>query len=379
MKKIKYLGYYSDSFVEEEKRNYNLAAKTKMDYISNKLVNLGYEVEIVSPSHTSQRKFFSGKKIYIKKNIYLKLFFTTPHGGIIARMINRLVRSFLLIFYLIFFVKKNEEIIVYHSLALITPLKIAQTIKKFKVILEVEEIYTDIIDCTFKTKIKELAFINNADKYIFSTELLEERINKRKKPSVILYGTYDLPQLKDICHNDNKIHLVYAGTFDFKKAGARIAIEASKYLDDRYHLHIIGFGTKEEKHKIIDLARKSSELQLCKVTYDGELKDQEYLDFLQKSDIGLSTQISVGEYNNSSFPSKVLSYMVNGLHVVSARIDVLEKSKINDFIYYYEDNKPQKIAEVIKSINIKSNSSNRDYIRKLDLDFEKNFKQLLEK
>ncbi len=55
----------------------------------------------------------------------------------------------------------------------------------------------------------------------------------------------------------------------------------------------------------------------CKITYDGAFYVKKYYEFLQKCHIGLSTQNPYEPFNNSSFPSKVLVYMANGLRVVS--------------------------------------------------------------
>ena len=105
----------------------------------------------------------------------------------------------------------------------------------------------------------------------------------------------------------------------------------------------------------------------------------EYIKFLQKCDIGLSTQTPNAEYNDTSFPSKVLSYMANGLRVVSIRIKALEKSKISDLLYYYENDSPKEIAKAIKSIDLSQPYNSRNKIQDLDENFIKDIKELLEK
>lgn len=90
---------------------------------------------------------------------------------------------------------------------------------------------------------------------------------------------------------------------------------------------------------------------------------------LQMCDIGLSTQIPEAEYNNTSFPSKVLSYMSNGLQVISARIPAIEASPVGRYIHYYDEQTPEKIAEGIQRINLRECKDTRSVIRKLNADF----------
>ena len=40
---------------------------------------------------------------------------------------------------------------------------------------------------------------------------------------------------------------VYAGTYDPRKGGVLAAVAAGQYLDDKYHIHIIGFGDEQDE------------------------------------------------------------------------------------------------------------------------------------
>ena len=114
----------------------------------------------------------------------------------------------------------------------------------------------------------------------------------------------------------------------------------------------------------------------CKVTYDGLKSGDEYIKFIQSCHIGLSTQNPNASFNDTSFPSKVLSYMANGLRVVSVKIKVLETSSINDFLYYYQGEDPQKIAKAIMSVSVKDNYDSRSVIYKLDNAFSEKLRML---
>jgi hypothetical protein len=125
---------------------------------------------------------------------------------------------------------------------------------------------------------------------------------------------------------------------------------------------------------ISDISKKTK----ATITYDGLLRGENYTDFLQKCDIGLSTQIPDQIYNESSFPSKVLSYMANGLMVVSVRIKVIEISAINSEVYYYEGRDPRSISDAIQKITSVNLHDCTTILRKLDYQFKCNLLSMLE-
>ena len=150
-------------------------------------------------------------------------------------------------------------------------------------------------------------------------------------------------------------------------------------MPSNYHIHILGFGSNEEVEKIKKIIKETEKKSKAKVTYDGLLKGEEYINFIQNCQIGLSTQNPDAQFNATSFPSKILSYMANGLRVVSIRIRVVEKSDIGNFIYYYDEQTPQNIANAIKNVNFDDNYDSRKLILKLDEQFLKDIKSILDK
>ena len=94
----------------------------------------------------------------------------------------------------------------------------------------------------------------------------------------------------------------------------------------------------KEKEEVIKLIGEVSKESNCKVTFDGLKKGEEYKKFLQSCHIGLSTQNPEKEFNNTSFPSKVLSYMSNGLRVVTVKIPVIKTAEVSDYMFYYDKN-----------------------------------------
>ena len=156
-----------------------------------------------------------------------------------------------------------------------------------------------------------------------------------------------------------------------------MAVAAAEWLPENYHVHIIGFGSNIETEHIKNTINKININSKAKVTYDGLLAGEEYIQFLQKCQIGLSTQNPDADFNDTSFPSKILSYMANGLIVVTIRIPAVETSAIGKDVYYYEMQKPKAIAETIMNISMNNSYDGRKRIEELDEKFREDLSGLL--
>lgn len=372
---MKYLSFYDSS--DKEGRSSCLAATNKMNYICKRLVSIGENVEIVSASMASAKGRFKGRTEQIADGITLKMFPAFKWGNIFQKLWATIASAWILFFYLLFHVKRKETILVYHSLAYMRTLRVAKFFKRFKMVLEVEEIYGDVTGNS-KTVKRETSFFKKADAYVFPVGLLNEKINLRNKPYAIIHGTYEVENDVGEKPNDGRVHCVYAGTFDPRKGGVAAAA-AGEFLDEKYHIHILGFGSETDKKLLIDTIEKVNSRSKCIVSYDGLLSGNDYIKFIQSCDIGLSTQNPDAAFNATSFPSKILSYMANGLRVVSIKIPAIEQSAIGQYMYYYESQTPQEIAKAIMHVDLNDGYDSRKIISDLDEKFTKEIAELLNK
>lgn len=381
---MKYIAYYGIPNTDK-KRSMPLAAVNKISYIAN-VISKFDDVEIISASGTVDGNTLSTEKIQISENLTLKVFFSLGRENKVFNIIGHYLLYLQLAFYLVFNIKKDEKVIVYHSLGYMKLISFLHKFKRFKLIIEAEEIYADVMG-NAKIRKKEMAFLQSAEGYICPTPILERKINIHNKPFVIIHGTYQVEEEKSdkialesfqSC-TDNKIHCVYAGTLDPRKGGAVATIEAAKYLPKNYRVHIIGFGNGKDLESTKKIINQINDISNAKVSYDGLFSGEEYVKFLQSCDIGLSTQNPNAAFNDTSFPSKILSYMANGLKVVSVRIPVVELSAVADEVEFYDNQTPQEIAEAIKKIDLTNQVDFREKIIELDKHFKEDISLLLSK
>lgn len=383
-KKVYYISYFGDS----DKGKYRVpapAADAKVEYIAQVMSEEGYEVEVVSFREFDKRdNLLEVQGGYIKKLGRFKIHFFSSFSSKlrIIRLLGRLYTKWQGKKYINRILKENDiQIIIYHSLALMW---IAELLKERgrSFIFEAEEVYSDVIEDEQLRK-NEIRILEKADGYIFPTGLLSEVVNKLNKPEVIIHGTYRAEPISsnsifNIDSSNEMVHCVYAGTLDPRKGGALAAINAARYLPSNYHMHILGFGSEKEiRDTILEIDRISNEKEAT-VSYDGVLYGEKYTSFLQSCQIGLSTQNPSGVYNSTSFPSKILSYMANGLKVVSVRIPAIETSAIGNSIFYYDRQDPKEIAHAIIEAGKCNLINPRMVINNLDHEFRKRIKQLVE-
>lgn len=381
MKSVYYLGFYDIEQNKSENRNYVLSATNKMRYIIDTIEACGYSVEVISASQTLNSVGYPGKVLEIGKRSRLRLFRTLKWGNKARRVLSRHDMLRQVYRYLLRTLKKEDTVIAYHSVAYMNLLTKAKKKIGFRLILEVEEIYADVAG-NANGRVQEEQFFKYADAYIFPTQLLDKTINTLKKPSVIIHGTYQVDSKRgqniflETDKTPNTVHCVYAGTFDPKK-GSLDAILATEYLPLNYHVHILGFGTEKDRQAVKDCIAQASEKSVATVTFDGLLSGEEYIRFIQSCEIGLSTQNPNAKFNATSFPSKILSYMANGVRVVSIRIPAIEQSAVGDYLQYYEKQTPEEIAKAILSVDFSDGYDGRKIISNLDSSFRQSLAELL--
>lgn len=380
MKRIKYICYY-DRTDSPIKRRYILSANNKIDYIIKAFNRLNISVDLISFVQCAEnRPIISHKQVNnFDDNTLLTFTSFGPYNSRLIRVFSKIIIRLQFIFWFLSNVKKNEEIVVYHALSYSKLLVILKKIKKCKYIGEIEEIYQNAQKLNRHLSRSEYCFISNCDKYIFPTQLLNSELNHRSKPYIIIHGIYKSEDKRNVFFDDNKTHVVYAGTLDPRKGGATAAIEAAEFLPNNYYVHILGTGTSDEISNILNIINciKNNSKDSAEVSYDGVLRGEAFIVFLQKCQIGLSTQNPDAKFNATSFPSKILTYMANGLEVVSIRIPAIENSAIGKYMHYYDKQDPKEIAKAIKKVNFETLLGSKEVLDELDSKFVHELSRLL--
>ena len=377
-KSIFYIGYF-DTVGSKYKHVVSPAGSFKMRYVAEAIAACNCHVNILSLARPVYEKtrLVNSEKVDVTFNIHA---FFYPFFSVNNLYVRKICSIFQMLYFFVSIllrVRRADTLVVYHSLSYAFLIFLLRKIIGFNLVLEVEEIYQNVKSVFWFNSILERLLFNSADAYIFPSELLEERINVKKKSFLIIYGSYKESPFLSEKSDDDKVHIIYSGTFDSRKGGAFSAIEAAEYLDQNYHIHITGLGTNEEVNRIQKAVNTVSAHTTCRLSYDGFINDNEFLPYLQQFNIGLCTQNPNDQLSSSCFPSKILLYLSNGLTVLSSKAPAVVKSSIASDLYFYEEQNPKSIAERIKAIPL--NVDNRGVVRKLDSDCKEKMALFLKK
>lgn len=379
MKKVLYVGYYDILRDGKQIRNYSLAAAKKMGFVFDSIAELGYHVDIISPSFIKTRDSIKTNQTRekLKPNIDLVL---TPSWGAKNKLsrIARVLRSEIWLFtYLLKNAGENEPVFVYHNYALSLPVLAAQKIKKFHLILEIEEQYSMVWQLTPYQKWKEDLLLKKGKKdTLVVSELLADKLGIENP--IVSYGSYSAYKgiIPERSYDNGKIVLIYTGSIDKVKGSAFTAIEAMKYLPENYELKISGPISEKDRKDFNDAVTKinNSESNRKAVEYMGLLDEHEYEQLLLSANIALNPQ-KEGGFGQYLFPSKILTYMSYGLPVVSTKGESITRSEVADLITFADDYSGESVAKAIRNVEIKKPSV---YIKKLDW-LKKQFSEKIER
>lgn len=377
---MKLICFYDIKKYKEEERVFAPSAATVIDYIAYTLNRLNIQVEIISPAETRKVSGkFPMRSELISDGITLTQGASNGYRNKILRIISKIQSRLWLVKYLLKNTKKNEVVFFWDSPVLYEPLIIFRKLdkKNVKILYFASEIFQEVLPLGRLKRKMEWKLFEDVDMFLVSTEMLDKKINHTGKKSVLLHGTYRLTHEYNSKFNDGKIHVLYAGIIN-KTKGSGKAVEIASYLPEKFHINIIGYGKKEDIDILNASIEKSNSVNPCKITYDGTLFGEEYNRYLQKCDIGICSQNINAKYNESSFPSKILSYLSNGLRVVSVDIKAIHSSEIGDLLYYTKTDSAKDFAKTIINIDMNIPYNSRKAIENLDKKFMTELSEMLD-
>lgn len=363
---IFYLGFLSEP--ENPNDFYkHMGANIKILYILNTFRSLDINVKIISLGMSSSNNFI--KKVKINNFFEIIYVATLKYSGFISKIF-LLLQIFL---FIIILVNKKDTVIFYHVKKILPLILFLKKIKRFTLILEVEENYSAVWGEGESEVNLENKQIMQADKFIFVNDLYPEKLNI-SKPFVVCYGDYKQKKLPKKQIN-TKIDLVYAGliTLDMYP-DVYLAVDAMLHLESHFNLKIIGYG---ENDSIKRLKNYIQDKKLSdRVKYDGVFSGEEYSYYLSKCDIGLNPRVLKDKVSDYTFPSKVMTYLSHGLSVVSTTINCIKYSKISSAISFSADNSPENFANAIKALKLRGDATVS--LDNLNNDFRDELRRLVE-
>ncbi|MBO4897358.1 MAG: glycosyltransferase [Clostridia bacterium] len=211
-------------------------------------------------------------------------------------------------------------------------------------------IVTDLPDMLTDNKL--LRFINNRlfkkfDGFILLTKQMNDRINMKNKPFIVLEGHVDskaksLEPAAKYEETDGRKVIIYAGGIR-KKYGIKELAEGFLLADIEFgELHIYGDGDFREGIKKI--AENNESIKYMGVCANDTVVREEL-----KAALLVNPRPTDGEYTKYSFPSKNMEYMVSGTPLLAAKLPGMPDEYL-PYIYLIEEETPRGISKTLSEI-----------------------------
>jgi glycosyltransferase involved in cell wall biosynthesis len=147
--------------------------------------------------------------------------------------------------------------------------------------------------------------IDYFDSYVIIAESMSSKLSFQNKPYTVIEGIYKSDTKKNTLSKEIERVILYTGSLD-KRYGLHNLLKAFMLIPNvNFRLWICGSGNSESfiKKCIEDDNR---------IIFFGQISHDEIFQLQRKAWVLINPRMSVGEYVNFSFPSKIIEYFASG-------------------------------------------------------------------
>ena len=183
------------------------------------------------------------------------------------------------------------------------------------------------------------------DGYILLTQAMNDVVNKKNKPYIVLEGHCD-SNMRDINNTlDTKAKqriILYTGGIH-EEYGIRIMIDAFLQCNHNdWELHICGDGNY--KTQLTELTKENK----C-IKYHGLVPNKVAVDMQLAATILINPRLTNAEYVKYSFPSKTLEYMASGTPVITTNLPSMPE-EYKQYVYIAYDESVDGFKNVLQEV-----------------------------
>lgn len=307
--------------------------------------------EIPIPSRSNKKIFWNIPTATEKRIRYNYVPMINLH---LLKSILIFVNSFFKLSYLILAAKEKNKIIICDIINVPLSVTVFLTSKLLKI--KTVAIVTDLpsIDFAKKQKIyKKLSnlIIHKFDAYVLLTEQMNQQVNPRNKPFLIMEGLVDY-SMKDskVILKDRPLEkiILYAGGLS-KLNGLNKLIDAFVQVKgENLRLHIYGAGEMEkDMHHYMNLDNR--------IMYYGSLPNKVIVEKELEATVLVNPRPTHEEFTKYSFPSKNMEYMVSGTPIITTALPGMPQDYYR-YVYLFNDETVCGMANTLRNVLSKSDA-----------------------
>ncbi len=194
--------------------------------------------------------------------------------------------------------------------------------------------------------------IDRCSGYILLTEAMNERLNPKAKPYVILEGHADITMAEKLPSLEKKLAprvCLYAGGVS-KRYGLSNLVEGFRQADiPNAQLHIYGPGSYVEELK--EIAAKDP-----RIVYGGMLLSSQIVEKEMEAALLVNPRPTDEEFVRFSFPSKTMEYMASGTPVATTVLPGMP-AEYHPYVFLLEDESAEGIGRTLKEVLAQSDEA----------------------
>lgn len=191
-----------------------------------------------------------------------------------------------------------------------------------------------------------------SDMFILLTEQMNEVVNKKNKPYIVIEGFVD--NNFEIKEKKKKKAIMYAGWLN-EKYGVKLLIDSFISWNKKdYELWLCGDG------ELVDYINSKKCEQ---IKYFGVLPNNEIIEKELEASLLVNPRFTNELYTKYSFPSKNMEYMVSGTPLLTTKLPGMPK-EYNDYVYLIEKETKKGILDKFNEIFSKTKKELNDFGKK---------------
>lgn len=194
-------------------------------------------------------------------------------------------------------------------------------------------------------------YANIFDAYILLTEQMNEVVNLKGRPYMIMEGLVDvnMADAGATVNGDGRKIVIYAGGL-YEEYGIKYLIDGFKMLDDKdVELHLFGHGPMV--NEIEEEIKRDGRIRFLGIVHNSKVVEAEL-----QATLLVNPRPTVEDFTKYSFPSKNMEYMVSGTPVLTTNLPGMPK-EYHDYVYLLEDESAQGVSQVLKKLLVDTPAS----------------------
>ncbi|MFA6644413.1 MAG: glycosyltransferase [Bacteroidales bacterium] len=194
-------------------------------------------------------------------------------------------------------------------------------------------------------------YANSFDAYILLTEQMNEVVNLKGRPYMIMEGLVDvnMADAGATVNGDGRKIVIYAGGL-YEEYGIKYLIDGFKMLDDKdVELHLFGHGPMV--NEIEEEIKRDGRIRFFGIVHNSMVVEAEL-----QATLLVNPRPTVEDFTKYSFPSKNMEYMVSGTPVLTTNLPGMPK-EYHDYVYLLEDESAQGVSQVLKKLLVDTPAS----------------------